>query len=305
MKLRPKGPRTARGTPHQPHSRSMRRIASFVLGLSAIGTQAMAQAAGPVLTLQEAVDLAVRNNPTYLQSTTGRTRAGAAVRSAYGNLLPNVNTSFGSSYREGRQQFFAGQAFGSTSDVLSSSSDVSVNAQYSRQSFLGIKQQKANLEAAEADVTNAAAQLRMNVITQYLNVLQAQARLPQDAATDQHQRDAENQRRRCLHAGMAVGVRLVGGMGALPTGIDEVILGGQVSNLVQAVGDQRLRMGQPADDELGNGEQQVDHHTDPGRPLRLCRPVCHRCCAALPVLHHVLCPILSAGDFSSWTPWES
>ncbi|MBK8248779.1 MAG: TolC family protein [Gemmatimonadetes bacterium] len=154
----------------------MRRIASLVLGLSAIGTQAMAQAAGPVLTLQEAVDLAVRNNPTYLQSTTGRTRAGAAVRSAYGNLLPNVNTSFGSSYREGRQQFFAGQAFGSTSDVLSSSSDLNISAQYSRQSFLGIKQQKANLEAAEADVTNAAAQLRMNVITQYLNVLQAQAR---------------------------------------------------------------------------------------------------------------------------------
>jgi outer membrane protein len=154
----------------------MRRIASLVLGLGAIGTQAMAQAAGPVLTLQEAVELAVRNNPTYLQSTTGRTRAGAAVRSAYGNLLPNVNTSFGSSYREGRQQFFAGQAFGSTSDVLSSSSDLNISAQYSRQSFLGIKQQKANLEAAESDVTNAAAQLRMNVITQYLNVLQAQAR---------------------------------------------------------------------------------------------------------------------------------
>jgi outer membrane protein len=122
------------------------------------------------------VQLAIRNNPTYLQSTTGRTRAGAAVRSAYGNLLPNVSTSFGSSYREGRQQFFAGQAFGSTSDVMSSSGDVSLSAQYSRQSFLGIRQQKANLEAAEADVTSAAAQLRANVITQYLNVLQAQAR---------------------------------------------------------------------------------------------------------------------------------
>jgi outer membrane protein len=154
----------------------MRRFVPLFLGLTAMGPEAAAQAGGPTLTLQEAVELAVRNNPAYLQSTTGRTRAGAAVRSAYGSLLPNVNTSFGSSFREGRQQFFAGQAFGSTSDVLSSNSDLSLNAQYSRQSFLGIKQQKANLDAAEADVTNAAAQLRANVITQYLNVLQAQAR---------------------------------------------------------------------------------------------------------------------------------
>lgn len=138
--------------------------------------QAMAQAAGPVLTLEEAVALAMKNNPTYLLTSTGRARAGAAVRSAYGNLLPNASTSFGSSYREGRQQFFAGQAFGSTSDVLSSSGDVSLNAQYSRQTFLNVKQQKANLDAAEADMTSAAATLRANVITQYLNVLQAQAR---------------------------------------------------------------------------------------------------------------------------------
>lgn len=182
----------------------MRRITSLVLGLTAIGTQAAAQANGPVLTLQEAVELAVRNNPTYLQSTTGRTRAGAAMRTAYGNLLPNVSTSFGSSYREGRQQFFAGQAFGSTSDVLSSSSDLNINAQYSRQSFLGIRQQRANLDAAEADVTNAAAQLRMNVITQYLNVLQAQARAAfQDTLLVSNQAQLELARAR-LQVGAAI-----------------------------------------------------------------------------------------------------
>ncbi len=135
-----------------------------------------AQTPGPVLTLEEAVQLAMKNNPGYLLTSTGRTRAGAAVRSAYGNLLPNASTSFGSSYREGRQQFFAGQAFGSTSDVLSSSTDISLQAQYSRQGFLAVKQQKANLDAAEADMTSAGATLRANVITQYLSVLQAQAR---------------------------------------------------------------------------------------------------------------------------------
>ncbi|MBC7895761.1 MAG: TolC family protein [Cytophagaceae bacterium] len=152
----------------------MRRL--VLLTLAALPSIIGAQTTGPVLTLEEAVQLAVKNNPTYLLSTSGRSRAGAAVRSAYGNLLPSVSTSFGSSYREGRPQFFAGQAFGSTSDVLSSSGDVSVQAQFSRASFANIRQQRANLDAAEADVTNAAATLRMNVITQYLNALQAQAR---------------------------------------------------------------------------------------------------------------------------------
>ncbi|MCC6318686.1 MAG: TolC family protein [Gemmatimonadaceae bacterium] len=152
----------------------MRRL--VLLSLAALPSLLGAQAAGPVLTLEEAVQLAIKNNPTYLQSTSGRSRAGAAVRSAYGNLLPSVRTSFGSSYREGRAQFFAGQAFGSTSDVLSSSGDVSIDAQYSRASFLGVRQQRANLDAAEAEVTSAAATLRTNVITQYLNALQAEAR---------------------------------------------------------------------------------------------------------------------------------
>jgi outer membrane protein len=155
----------------------MRRI---VLTLALLGPATAAgaqeQTAGPVLTLEEAVQLAARNNPQYLISNSGRDRAGAALRSAYGGLLPQVRTSFGSSYREGRQQFFAGQAFGSTSDVLSSSASVSVDAQFSRQSLLAPKLQRANLDAAEAEMTSAEATLRMNVITAYLDALQAEAR---------------------------------------------------------------------------------------------------------------------------------
>lgn len=154
----------------------MRRFVLLSLSLATLAPAAAAQNQGPVLTLEEAIQLAARNNPQYLLSTTGRTRAGAAMRSSYGNLLPSVRTSFGTGFREGRQQFFAGQAFGSTSDVLSSSADVSVDASYSRSSFLAVRQQRANLDAAEADVTSTAATLRSNVITQYLNVLQAQAR---------------------------------------------------------------------------------------------------------------------------------
>ncbi len=155
----------------------MRRLICTLLVLAtAPAVQAQAPTTGPVLTLDEAIQLAVRNNPQFLQTGSSRTRAAAALRSAQGQLLPTVRTSFGSSYREGRQQFFAGQAFGSTSDVLSSSADVGVDLAISAASWMARKQQKANLDAAESDMTSAEATLRSGVITQYLNVLQAQAR---------------------------------------------------------------------------------------------------------------------------------
>jgi outer membrane protein len=152
--------------------------ALLVVGMSA---PALAQvrdssSVGPVMSLEEAVSLARRNNPTHLQSTTARERAGAAVRSAYGSLLPTVNTNFGSQYREGRQQFFAGQAFGSSSDVISSNAGVSLDAQFNAASLLGPRAQKAQLDAAELDVTTSEQALRNNVTQQYMTVLQAQAR---------------------------------------------------------------------------------------------------------------------------------
>lgn len=155
----------------------MRRSIRILLVLVAAPlAPAFGQAGGPVLTLDEAIRLAVRNNPTYLLTGSGRIRAAAQLRTAQGQLLPSVRTSFGSSYREGRQQFFAGQAFGSTSDVLSSSADVSVDLALSAASWMARKQQRANLDAAEAEISGAEATLRSNVTTQYLNVLQAQAR---------------------------------------------------------------------------------------------------------------------------------
>lgn len=158
----------------------MRRLICTLLLLGAAPlAQAAAQApqvSGPVLTLDEAIRLALRNNPTYLQTGSSRQRAAAALRAAKGQLLPSVRTSFGSSYREGRQQFFAGQAFGSTSDVLSSSADVGVDLAISAATWMARKQQAANLTAAESDMSSAEATLRSNVMTQYLNVLQAQAR---------------------------------------------------------------------------------------------------------------------------------
>ena len=158
----------------------MRFVACALLALAS-AVPAVAQtrdsaAAAPVLSLQDAITIARRNNPIFLQTRSARERAGASLRTSYGVLLPEVNTSFSNAYREGRPQFFGGQAFGSTSDVISSDASLNVSATYNGSNLLAPKVQRANLDAAETDLTNADAVLRLAVTGQYLNVLAAQAR---------------------------------------------------------------------------------------------------------------------------------
>ena len=154
--------------------------ASSAASVSHLGAQDQpttpVQASGPILTLEEAVQLAIRNNPTHLQSISARGRQGAALRSAYGALLPQVSTSFSTSFREGGQEIVGGQQFGSSNDILSSSYSIGINAFYNGGTLMQPRVDRANLDAAEADVTSSAATTRAQVVTQYLNVLQAQAR---------------------------------------------------------------------------------------------------------------------------------
>ncbi|HEU4629509.1 MAG TPA: TolC family protein [Gemmatimonadaceae bacterium] len=131
---------------------------------------------GPVLSLNEALDIARRNNPTYLQTVEGRRRASAAVRSAYGDLLPNINSSFSTQFRQGRPQLINGVAFGASGDQISSGYSISANLNLSGASILAPKAQRASATATEAEIAASAATLRMDVTQQYLAVLQQQAR---------------------------------------------------------------------------------------------------------------------------------
>ena len=129
----------------------------------------------PVLTLEEAVALARRNNPLFLQTVNAQRRASASLLAARGGYLPRVDASFGSQFREGRQQNFNGVALGATSDILSSSYSISAQQQINAATFITPKLQKAEVEAAEADVRGGAASLTALVAQQYLSVLQAEA----------------------------------------------------------------------------------------------------------------------------------
>lgn len=129
-----------------------------------------------VLTVEEAIALAERNNPVHLSTIDRRGVATWQRRSAYGALLPNVSAQFGSQYREGLQQLIAGQRFGAASDQVSSSYEIGVNAQYSAATVLTPRMQSANVRAADAAVTASTQRLRTAVTQQYLNVLQQRTR---------------------------------------------------------------------------------------------------------------------------------
>ncbi len=128
------------------------------------------------LSLDEALEIARRNNPLYQQAVNGRTRALAGSRAAYGALLPSADASFGAGYREGRPQFFGGVAFGATSDILSSSWNLSASSRLSWNTFNNIKRANSELDAADAEVEAALFSLRAGVTQQYLLALQTQAR---------------------------------------------------------------------------------------------------------------------------------
>jgi outer membrane protein len=131
---------------------------------------------GAPLTLDDAIMIARRNNPAYLQIANNRRTADAAVRSARGALLPSADASFGSRYQQGGQQVFNGLSFTNSSDAIQSSYGLNLGYRLSSATFVNPKAAMANRDAVEADIVGNSEQLRAAVTQQYLSVLQAQAR---------------------------------------------------------------------------------------------------------------------------------
>jgi len=152
----------------------------FVLSLAALALAARAHQAGAqqaaTLTLDEAVSLARRNNPSFRLTTNQRRSADMAVKSAYANLLPSMNAQWSGRYQQTGQQYFNGIALSTGSDVIQSSYWLGLNYTINSAVLYAPKLYGAQAEAAEADVTGAAEVLRATVTQQYLAVLQAQAR---------------------------------------------------------------------------------------------------------------------------------
>lgn len=128
------------------------------------------------LTMDEAIAIARRNNPEFLQTVNNRHTARAAVRSAYGALLPTADMSVSATRQQSGQQIVSGASLGASSDVNQSSYRFGFGYRLNSATLLTPSLQRANKDAVEADITGAGQNLRDQVARQYLTELQAEAR---------------------------------------------------------------------------------------------------------------------------------
>jgi len=153
----------------------------FLICLAAGATEASAQVASrdsavpTTLTIDQAIELARRNNPELQQTLNNRIGARAAVRSAYGALLPSADASLSAQRQQGGQQIFSGTSLGASSDVNQSNYQIGLNYRINSATLITPSLQRANRDAVEADITGATSNLRSNVSQQYLSTLQAEA----------------------------------------------------------------------------------------------------------------------------------
>ncbi|HUR00161.1 MAG TPA: TolC family protein [Gemmatimonadaceae bacterium] len=157
----------------------MRHLLFF--GLVAAATQASGQVAPrdsapqTTVTLEQAIETARRNNPELQQTLNNRIGARAAVRSAYGALLPSADASLTAQRQQGGQQIFSGTSLGASSDVNQSSYNIGFGYRVNSATLITPSLQRASRDAVEADITGATETLRSNVSQQYLTALQAEA----------------------------------------------------------------------------------------------------------------------------------
>lgn len=155
-----------------------RPIATLLAGMILVATPAVAQEPIATLTLEEALALARRNNPTFLAEANDAADADWAVRAAYGSLLPSASVSAGAQYQAGgntRFGVFTGEDLGFAKTPAYYISDYSIGLNYmvGAETLFGVPRERANQRATYARVDAAGNRLTLEVSRQYLAVLGA------------------------------------------------------------------------------------------------------------------------------------
>jgi outer membrane protein len=154
--------------------RSLRLVALLAIPAQVVFAQQNPTSRGQALSLEEAVQIALQNNPAYQQVKNTLRTADAQVRTTYGALLPTANASIGTRYTQGGTQYQFGLPFETPASYQSS---YGLNLNYSVSAGLAFapKAAKASRAASEADIANTSALLRQTVTQQYITALQNEA----------------------------------------------------------------------------------------------------------------------------------
>lgn len=158
------------------------RISLVLMALAAVPGCAFAQR--PVvptiptsLSLREAVDFALRYNPTYRQAANDRSPAAWGVRNAYASFLPNLTAGYGVNYTGSGTQTFLTDEFVQPSATIGSDYSLSLSMSFSGRTLMQPGLAKAQLRAADAGVVGAEVAIETAVRRQYLGVLRAEAQV--------------------------------------------------------------------------------------------------------------------------------
>jgi len=158
------------------------------------GAPSAAQQVQGTLTLDEAVALARRNNPTYLSTENDEGPADWAVRESYGLFLPNFTTNISGQYlAPGTPSFglFTGADLGLDKvDYYYSSYNLQASYRLEGSSFFQVASARADRKATQARIRAAAFTLENGVTAQYLTALRARDEVA--VADRQLQRAQEN-----------------------------------------------------------------------------------------------------------------
>jgi outer membrane protein len=156
--------------------RCLRLVALLAIPAQVLSGQQPSTSVPSALTLEDAVAIAARNNPGFLQTQNQLKTADIQVRSAYGALLPSANANFSTRYQQGGTQFIQGVQLGGSGDTKQSSYSLGVNYFINGSAIYAPGAAKANRAAAEASIVDGKEVLRSFVTQQYITVLQAQSR---------------------------------------------------------------------------------------------------------------------------------
>lgn len=139
--------------------------------------QATDSTTAPVLSLEQAVTLAVRHNPTHLSVVNDRSSATALRKAAYGQLLPSFEAQLSGLYTKAGEAPLNSVQFATTSSVYQSFYSLGLNYNLSLSTFVMPKRQNANVRAADADIVGSQINVQSTVTQDYLTVLQDQAKV--------------------------------------------------------------------------------------------------------------------------------
>jgi outer membrane protein TolC len=155
----------------------MRHLRPLVLSLAlAIPRGLSAQAAVPAVTLEEAIRMAERVQPSVVQAQGSIRNAEAGVRASWGSYLPTVtaNSSGSQNFSEfARPDPVTGEitSGNTTSRSVNMALSASVDLFTGFQRGADMRAARANTTAAEANLVDARFQTRLNVTQEYFNAL--------------------------------------------------------------------------------------------------------------------------------------